>query len=1107
VNNGLKITIAVLALILFGLFLGPMLIDWNRYKPEAEAWLSREAGRQVTIGGDLSVRLLPQPRLGLKKVQVVPRQGGLALLTVGALDVRIAILPLFIGRITVTSLSLDQPVLAVERLADGKLNLGEAPPPRPQRRIVPAGFSLTPHAVMIDKVEIARGTARYHDALLDWSETIAGIDATGVAGADGAYRAQAGFSWAGQLWTLSVDLSAPGQGGQRPLTLVLEQAAAGLKAQLTGRSGPGKTAPWQIGGAVTLQLASPSVFGASAAAFGSPAQNSTAPPLMLEGALSADPASLTLRDAALRWGEFTASGGIEARFEQQPWLTLHLLGSLLNLDAVRPDLAQASRVPYWPIAALQLFSTTATPGTPAPGAPQTPARGLGSIWQGTADVKLDALVFAQGRIEKPRLDAAFANGIFEIKDLMLVLPGDTELHVQGKTAPGGVFDGAAQLAGERARELFLWAGVPVQPVQEGRLMGIAYKGGLRLSPGAMRLSDFESGLDGSTAKGTLALSRPAESGPQIEADLTISRMNVDPYRALFASEASPLDTILKILDAASGPIKLAVGTLLADGYEARGLQADLNLSAAGGLTLRSLTIDDLLGAQLSLSGSAKALSGAASLSLTGTSTGLDLRPLFARLGIAAPKGEAALGPSAFDLKAALNEGSGEITAEGYLAGGKAGARLALDKAEAPLLGRLGMGKLSLDAVAEGQSLVIAGRLAGYDPPLGKPGAPSDAAGPAYATVPAADAQIPPGWVYLSLVRDAAHYAVESGAGLPGGKLNASFEREGDPASGRYTLKLQGGVPDAAGFFAALGVPEARRKDVSGALGVSLAAQGPANAAALGPASFTLGAMTLTGEGKLDLSGAKPVFAGTLHGGAADLDFLGGLLPKMPASGDVPGPWSEEKLDLSGLGAYEGSLAVELDRLTVGHLPFEKPKFTLALKDGTLALNDLRTSLFGGPLTANLALRGGAVLPGVAASVKFIQLDGEAFSRALWGKSPLKGELAGSLSLTAQGESTAALAATASGALSLKGAAGTVIGIDRQNAAAERPFLDLALETDIANGVAEIKDGHIGLTDDVASVTGHAALAPFTLDLAVKPGHQPWTITLDGPLDAPQRKLQ
>jgi hypothetical protein len=229
--------------------------------------------------------------------------------------------------------------------------------------------------------------------------------------------------------------------------------------------------------------------------------------------------------------------------------------------------------------------------------------------------------------------------------------------------------------------------------------------------------------------------------------------------------------------------------------------------------------------------------------------------------------------------------------------------------------------------------------------------------------------------------------------------------------------LDGGVPDAAALFAVLGVPEARRRGAAGALALALKAQGSAAGIALSKVQVALGDLAVEGEGKLDLSGMKPVLmGGALRGRAVDLDLVRALLPRPDKAVDIPGPWSEEKLDLSALGAWDGSVTLEADSLTIGHLPFTGLKTDVALKDGQLNINELHATLFNGPLTANLALRGGTALPGLAASVKFIQLEAGNLTQVVWGKSFLEAQIQGQLSLTTQGESTAAMAASASGGI-------------------------------------------------------------------------------------------
>jgi uncharacterized protein involved in outer membrane biogenesis len=1103
VNIYVRSGLVLLVLIVAVLFFGPMLVDWNRYRPELEDWLTRQSGHKVAIAGDLTVRILPQPRLALAKVTVGEGRDSAApaLLTLSGLDLKLGILPLLTGRIVVTELKLDGPQLALERRADGSFNLGQWEVPGVPRRVF-AGFSPIPQDIAIDRIEITQGVLAYHDAIRDWRENVGEIGATAIAlGRDGPYRARTEFAWAGRHWTAAVEAGAPAQAGNRPFTALIEIPDAGLKATLSGRlllpaQADGKPAPWQLSGALGMQVARTDILLGKPAAAGA-----VVPILMFDGALAAGPAATSLKDWSLRWGDFGLAGNVEASYAADPTLSFKALGSNLNLDAVLPELAAASRTPYWPIAIVGLIPEAA-PAGPAP------ARGLFSIFKGDLDVKLDALVFAQGRIASPTLTATFAGGALEIKDLGAILPGDSEFHVSGTLSGEAGFKGKAALAGERARELFTWWAIPLAGIEEGRLLRVAYLGGLEIGAGALKLSDFEAGLDGSQVKGQLALSRTAAGPPRITADLAVTRLNFDPYLPLLGADAKPVDTVLKLLDECEGDVKLAADVVIAQGAEARGLVTDFGLSRENGITLRSLKIDDWLGAGLTLAGSAKAVSGAAKLDLTGTAIGLDLRPLFVATGFALPWGEAPLGPATFDVKVALAEGTGEVTADGYLVGAKAGARLQLDKAEAPLEGRLGAGSLTLDAAVHGQNLAVLGRLFGDDPALSAQNAAADDNAHVYlAPIPEANVSIPAGWAYAHLERAQDRMLLRAGAGLPEGAMRLSLERIGTGGAGSATFSLDVHASDLAATLAAFGVTAEHRQPFAGPLNATLHAEGPANAVALRPLKVVLGPMSVSGTGQLDLSGAQPSLTATLRGNTLDFDALKGLVPRRSVSDDVPGPWSQKPLDLSWLGAMDFHLGLDLDGLTLGHLPFRAVSFTAGAKDGILNIDSVKAVLYGGPVTANLALRGGTVLPGFGASVKFAQVDGAALTKTLWARSFFTGPLTGAATLTAQGEGTSALAAASSGTLSLKSAAGTIQGLDAQNAEAVIAFTDLAVEAGLQGGALTVTSGQMKTAEGSAGVTGGLTLPGYTVNLTLARENKPGHVLITGPLDKPVRQTQ
>lgn len=65
----LSVAVAII-LALVAALVGPLLIDWNSYRPVFEAQASRVMGTEVRVAGPIDLRLLPSPRLTLNDIQV-----------------------------------------------------------------------------------------------------------------------------------------------------------------------------------------------------------------------------------------------------------------------------------------------------------------------------------------------------------------------------------------------------------------------------------------------------------------------------------------------------------------------------------------------------------------------------------------------------------------------------------------------------------------------------------------------------------------------------------------------------------------------------------------------------------------------------------------------------------------------------------------------------------------------------------------------------------------------------------------------------------------------------------------------------------------------------
>ena len=62
------VLVGLAALIFLGVLLAPRLIDWNRYKPEISQAVYDATGRELTIGGDIELSILPNLAFTLSDV-------------------------------------------------------------------------------------------------------------------------------------------------------------------------------------------------------------------------------------------------------------------------------------------------------------------------------------------------------------------------------------------------------------------------------------------------------------------------------------------------------------------------------------------------------------------------------------------------------------------------------------------------------------------------------------------------------------------------------------------------------------------------------------------------------------------------------------------------------------------------------------------------------------------------------------------------------------------------------------------------------------------------------------------------------------------------------
>jgi len=149
----LSVAVAII-LALVAALVGPLLIDWNGYRPVFEAQASRVMGTEVRVAGPIDLRLLPSPRLTLSDIQVGaspsiaqarPQPDG-ASVKARSLGVEFALGPLLRGEWRATEFTVSGPEVHLVTDAEGHIGTPGI------------AFAFNPGDLAIEKLSIEDGT-------------------------------------------------------------------------------------------------------------------------------------------------------------------------------------------------------------------------------------------------------------------------------------------------------------------------------------------------------------------------------------------------------------------------------------------------------------------------------------------------------------------------------------------------------------------------------------------------------------------------------------------------------------------------------------------------------------------------------------------------------------------------------------------------------------------------------------------------------------------------------------------------------------------------------------------------------------------------------------
>lgn len=189
---------------------------------------------------------------------------------------------------------------------------------------------------------------------------------------------------------------------------------------------------------------------------------------------------------------------------------------------------------------------------------------------------------------------------------------------------------------------------------------------------------------------------------------------------------------------------------------------------------------------------------------------------------------------------------------------------------------------------------------------------------------------------------------------------------------------------------------------------------------------------ITGSGGLtaDLSGTKPRITGALDLPALDVTpYLPEAAEEAPASGGGVPPWSEDEIDLAGLGLVDARLDLTVGQLTYRDIEVSDAALNVVLENSRLVARLQRISLYEGQGAVTIIANARSATPSFSLEASLDGLDAYPFLQAAAGFERLQGTGSMGLNFSATGNSQAAIMNSLDGNGTFNFADGAIVGIN------------------------------------------------------------------------------
>ncbi len=658
------VTLIILAVA--GVLIGPSFIDWNTYKSDITAQVKSLTGRDMVIGGDIKIAVLPSPAVVANEVTFANIEGGSEphMAELGSLAVNVALGPLLGGEIQVTKVRIENPVVVLEVLADGRQNwVFEAFDEKSSASALSSETSSTSidlstgqsvsdatqasgPALQLDNFEIVNGTIVYRDARTATEERAEALNATlKAASLNGPFESIGSLKIRNIPIAYEIGIDGVFQGRTVPINAKISSPQADASVILQGNV-VNLSEDAKFTGKLKAEGQSlAAVINAVSGAEGLP--GGVNQPFSADGDVTATASNIDIGTLALKLGDASATGIVTAGLGDMLSAAAEFNINHVNLDtflAMQPFTAQTEGGEGEAESAASSVSGSVGGNDAASLATVSGAAENFTIpdnISASLALGIDAMTYQGEKAGPVRLNAELSSGEITLSQFTAQLPGTTDVALFGFMSAqdeGPVFDGELEVSIGDTRRLSSWLQLDMPKLPNGRLRHITAMGKLKVTPKNIQVSGIDVGFDRSRLNGGITIA--LRKRPAFGASIVLDQIDLDGYLPVMDSgsadaiqpgasgkvaedggSAGAGSEATSTGDAAANPLAVlnaltrfdanliaSVGEVVHQGVQIKDIAFDGTLFS-GDLKIKKASVANLAGAAASVSGTVSELGG------------------------------------------------------------------------------------------------------------------------------------------------------------------------------------------------------------------------------------------------------------------------------------------------------------------------------------------------------------------------------------------------------------------------------------------------------------------------------------------------------------------